>query len=88
MAKLLTLPTQLLRSAMDYFWDFSQNDKRVAHWFLMEDVIPTTYICLFYVAFCIIAPKVLKVCARFDQLEKIGLLVKSKLTNVEKYQQN
>ena len=61
MAMLLNLPTQFLRSIMNYFWDFSQNDKRVANWFLMEDVIPTTYICLFYIAFCIIAPMVLKV---------------------------
>ena len=58
---LLNLPTQFLRSIMNYFWDFSQNDKRVANWFLMEDVIPTTYICLFYIAFCIVAPMVLKV---------------------------
>ena len=61
MAMLLNLPTQILRSVMDHFWDFSQNDKRVAHWFLMEDVIPTTYICLLYIGFCIIAPLVLKV---------------------------
>ena len=56
----MNLPTQLLRSVMDYWWDFSQNDKRVANWFLMEDVIPTTYICLFYIAFCLVAPRVLK----------------------------
>ena len=69
MALLLNLPTQFLRSIMNYFWDFSQNDKRVAHWFLMEDVIPTTYICLFYFAFCIITPKILKV----DSIKQITL---------------
>ena len=59
---LLNLPLRgFFDDFFDNFWDFSQNDKRVAHWFLMEDVIPTWYICLFYVAFCIIAPKILKV---------------------------
>ena len=61
MAMLMELPTQFLRSIMNYFWDFSEGDKRVADWFLMGDVIPTTYICLFYIAFCIITPKILKV---------------------------
>jgi len=56
----MELPTQFLRSIMNYFWDFSEGDKRVADWFLMGDVIPTTYICLFYIAFCIITPKILK----------------------------
>ena len=61
MVMLVELPTQFLRSVMNYFWDFNEGDKRVADWFLMGDVIPTTYICLFYIAFCIITPKILKV---------------------------
>ena len=62
MTMLSNLPTTpFLRSMLEYFWDFTENDKRVAHWFLMEDVLPTTYICLFYMAFCIAAPAVLKV---------------------------
>ena len=61
MAMLLDMPDQFLRGIMNYFWDFSEGDKRVAHWFLMGDVMPTTYICLFYIAFCIIAPKILQV---------------------------
>ena len=38
----------------------SLNDKRVADWLLMVDPMPTVYISIIYVIFCLVAPRILQ----------------------------
>ena len=44
------------------YWDhlMSLNDKRVADWLLMVDPMPTVYISIIYVIFCLVAPRILQ----------------------------